>query len=486
MFVTAKMLFSLFLKLQVIMDFLGVIQANVITECRNENNCIKNYSDVYNSLRSEENYYNIALALYPSREPSSVVVRINLYSTNQSDPHTGRDSPVQYTWCMSCLYAAIPANVLELLSLGAILISSRTKDLDITIAPFCCNVSKDKRIVNIDRVLSELQDLADSPKIENPTLNTVECVTEGHTPDIASVTAKRKTYIRAMLWSSLSFAFFFGPLLALGSFIFRFMDENDDTQAKGNRLELAQAVRCTIFLLAFVEFGLILTVVGFAIDSAAPCEIYIILGVIFVEALIIMPMVAKKRWFKVLPENKKCEKVVVFMWGNLTAFHFSWLVVGIMINTLWGFTVLLVISVVISAFVFAIYIFLCSTKAACEQTARIAGRKAGRKTARKAARKAAGADKLRFGFICFSSLLSVMSLVVVVILSGQAFFGRESANELMKTALLYVTTAFISWIARKVKEEGDKTKKSGAGGAEKNDERQDLVEPNTNELTEIN
>lgn len=232
--------------------------------------------------------------------------------------------------------------------------------------------------------------------------------------------------------------FFFGPLLALGSFIFRFMDENDDTQAKGNRLELAEAVRCTIFLLAFVEFGLILTVVGFAIDSAAPCEIYIILGVIFVEALIIMPMVAKKRWFKVLPENKKCEKVVVFMWGNLTAFHFSWLVVGIMINTLWGFTVLLVISVVISAFVFAIYIFLCSTKAVSEET-NVAAIKA---------------DKIRFGLICVISLLSLMSLIVVVILSGQAFFGRDSANELMKTALLYVTTAFISWIARKVKEEG--------------------------------
>ena len=286
-----------------------------------------------------------------------------------------------------------------------------------------------------------------------------------------------------MLWSSLSFAFFFGPLLALGSFIFRFMDKNDDTQAKGNRLELAQAVRCTIFLLAFVEFGLLLTVVVFAIDSAAPWEIYIILGVIFVEALI-MPMVARKRWFKVLPKNKKCEKVVVFMWGNLTAFHFCWLVVGIMINTLWGFTVLLVISVVISAFVFTIYIFLCSIKAASEQAGRKAGGKAGWKDGRKDGRKAAGADKLRFGFICFSSLLSVMSLVVVVILSGQAFFGRESANELMKTALLYVTTAFISWIARKVKEEGDKTRKSGAGGAEKNDERQDLVEPNTNELTE--
>lgn len=445
MFVTPKMLFSLLLKLQMIMGFLGVIQANVITECRNHNNCIKNYSDVYNSLGSEGNYYNIALALYPSREPSSVVVHVNLYSTNQSDHQTGRVSPVQYTWSMSCLYAAIPAQVLEILSLGAILITPRTQDLDITIPPFCCNVLEDERIAIIDRGLSELQDLAESPKSQNPKLNTAECITRGHTPDISSVTAKRKTYIRAMLWSSFSFAFFFGPLLALSSYIFSFMAENDKTPGKGNRVELAQAVRIIIVLLAVVEFVLFVAVGVIAVRSATPWEIYFILVVILAEAFIV-PCVAKEKWFTFLSEKKKCKKFFVFMWGNLTAIHICWLVVGIMINTLWGFTVLLVISVVISSFVFAIYIFLCSTKAASERASKAPTR----------------ADKIRFGIICFISLLSLMSLVVVVVLSGQAFFGRDSANELMKTALLYVTTAFLSWIARKVKQEGDKTTKRGS------------------------
>ena len=190
-----------------------------------------------------------------------------------------------------------------------------------------------------------------------------------------------------------------------------------------------------------------------AVGSATPWEIYVILGVIFAEALIV-PFVAREKWFRFLSEKKKCKKLFVFMWGNLTAIHICWLVVGIMINTLWGFTVLLVISVVISSFVFAIYVFLCSTNAASERASKAPTR----------------ADKIRFGIICFISLLSLMSLVVVVVLSGQAFFGRDSANELMKTALLYVTTAFLSWIARKVKEEGDKTTKSR----------------NTTELTGIN
>lgn len=131
-------------------------QANVISRCKDHAECCKTYDDAYTSLASPQNYHNIALALYPSRYPSSVLLQVNLYSMNQSDYHTERTSPEQYTWSTSCLYAAIPARVLEFLSLGAILITPRTRDLDISIPPFCRNVSEEERIVIIERVLSEV------------------------------------------------------------------------------------------------------------------------------------------------------------------------------------------------------------------------------------------------------------------------------------------------------------------------------------------
>ena len=134
-------------------NFFRRAEANVISECINYTTCSKTYGDVYNSLASQRNYYNIALALYPSRKPSTVLVHVNLYAFNQTE----KSSPVQYTWSMSCLYVAFPAKVLEVLSLGSILITSRTRGLNITIPPFCCNVSKDERIVIIDRVLSEVR-----------------------------------------------------------------------------------------------------------------------------------------------------------------------------------------------------------------------------------------------------------------------------------------------------------------------------------------
>ena len=125
---------------------------SVLKECVNYTTCIETYPDVYSALASPKNYFNIALALYPARKPSSVLVYVNLHTFNQ----TGRSSPVPYTWSMSCLYAALPAKVLELLSLGSILVTSRERKLNITIAPFCCNASEDDRPIIIDRVLAEV------------------------------------------------------------------------------------------------------------------------------------------------------------------------------------------------------------------------------------------------------------------------------------------------------------------------------------------
>ena len=55
--------------------------------------------------------------------------------------------------------------------------------------------------------------------------------------------------------------------------------------------------------------------------------------------------------------------------------------------------------------------------------------------------------------VCGASLCSIFSLVTVMLLAGQSFFGRETANDVVKITLLYVTTAFVSWILAKIKKE---------------------------------
>ena len=150
---TLQKFFSPLLLIQVIVtNFAQHTKANVLKECVNNTTCIETYADVYSALASPKNYFNIALDLYPARKPSSVLVHVNLHTFNQ----TGKSSPVPYTWSMSCLYAAFPAKVLELLSLGSILITPRKRKLNITIEPFCCKVSEEERQIVIDRALAEV------------------------------------------------------------------------------------------------------------------------------------------------------------------------------------------------------------------------------------------------------------------------------------------------------------------------------------------
>ena len=115
-----------------------ISQADIFNNCVNSNSCSHTYEQVYQSLSQSENNFNISHALYPGRsKPSSVHVFVNVYGPNKT-------TPAAYTWSMSCIYAALPGAVLQVLSLGSILVSPRTQELDIQIPPFCCNVSENK------------------------------------------------------------------------------------------------------------------------------------------------------------------------------------------------------------------------------------------------------------------------------------------------------------------------------------------------------
>ena len=131
-------------------------RADVISECANATSCIGTYADIYKSLASDVNSFNIEYALYPANEPSSVLIFVNLYGQNGTDK-TGNDSVpdvMKYIWSLRSLYAAFPAVFLEISSFFSILVTPRTQELNITIPFFCCNVSVKDRKRMIKTVLA--------------------------------------------------------------------------------------------------------------------------------------------------------------------------------------------------------------------------------------------------------------------------------------------------------------------------------------------
>ena len=125
----------------------GAVFNNCVNSTNATNSCSDiTYEQVYNILTKSDNSFNIESALYPAKRPSSVRVFVNVYGPNKT--------VAKYTWSISSLYTALPAEVLEVWSLWAILVKRRTEKLDLTISIDCCDVTQGKLKGHIDGVLA--------------------------------------------------------------------------------------------------------------------------------------------------------------------------------------------------------------------------------------------------------------------------------------------------------------------------------------------
>ena len=120
-----------------LIDFVQPTHADVIMNCTKFTYCIDSYADIYKSLTTEKNSFNIESALYPAMMPSSLVVKVQIYGPDDT-------FAANYTWSVNCLYVAFPLEVLQVLSLGSILVTPRTQELKICIPQFCKNFSSVK------------------------------------------------------------------------------------------------------------------------------------------------------------------------------------------------------------------------------------------------------------------------------------------------------------------------------------------------------
>ena len=195
---------------------------------------------------------------------------------------------------------------------------------------------------------SQLQDLAVRPEIRDPRLNTAECVIEGHETDIMA-TGPRSSYIRAILWCAFIFSFWAGPYLA--EIILGVIEQRSQSPQSAMELResqaltspgpgenisepLIRAIVCVCCLSLCVEIIILGFIFKFSVSGNAPIDVYIYIGILILEGVILT----------CLKKKKKCPSNRVFILTFcliFTSHHFCWLVIGIMINPVWGLTVLL-------------------------------------------------------------------------------------------------------------------------------------------------
>lgn len=279
-----------------------------------------------------------------------------------------------------------------------------------------------KETVYCNRIFSflQLQDLAVSPSIRDPQLNSAECVTEGHKPDILATGHSER--IIAILCCSCLFAVLSGPLLAL------YVMHYQENRPKIERWTMH--VLCVGLIVIFLSLFIYCIILAI---KEKPKEKFLH----FIHA--IYPLIAGVGFVVggctcwICHKSVKWYAMLYVICANLTAYHFCWLLVGIMLNPTWGLAVLLIICLVIGVFTFTVFTFLSSVYESNGNTS-----------------EDQQGDNSKHGyqsfFSCLAAFLAVCCLIVVVILAGQSYHGRQTADEVLKDGILYLISVSFSWL----------------------------------------
>ena len=224
------------------------------------------------------------------------------------------------------------------------------------------------------------------------------------------------------MWLSFCFAFFLSPWLAIYTLVYF-------DNVKCHEKALYNALKWASVTMLIVELGLFIAASVLSGQSKAPAKGHIlsILIIIMLEGLI----AGGSCFLGKIPKLDNCKcvalQIIIFMLASMTSYHFCWVVIGVLMNTLWGVTVFLFICVVIVVLVFILYSYF--------RTFQHTGFKSA---------------------ICYLPLLlPVVSLVTLVIINGQSFFSvKDDTDGIMKTVILSVITAIMSWMLPSKKRQG--------------------------------
>ena len=259
-------------------------------------------------------------------------------------------------------------------------------------------------------------------------------MTEGHNPDIEAT--GRGDYLRAVLWCSfwcpmmLSQILFFWALDYLkenssGEKDCVFCSSNEDTTClfcckfdfcHKKEKPLIRSVTCLCCFLLVIEAVVVCAVVLLpgenSTKSNCPPEFYAILPVIGLECFVICILQCCV-CCEQLKIGSFCSRLLLIVCTNLLLYHLCWVAIGIMINPSWGLSVLLIISFSFVSLFYAIYqicdVNECNSVLFFQRVS-----------------------------ICTAGFFGLCFAVAAPALAGRSFYGRETADDIMKTALLSV------------------------------------------------
>lgn len=252
-----------------------------------------------------------------------------------------------------------------------------------------------------------------SPGIRNPELNTAECVTQGHEPNIDNPGVSH--YIKPILWCSFVSVMLLGPIVA--RFVINFLGNGN---WEGPLIVSATIIFAVFFI---VDFALIIFLIINPGLKNIPLQICIPVVCIILEGIVLnliqyccfkCDICSKlEKWFR--------HSCIFLPCINLLLYHLCWVIVGIMINPAWGLTVLFIACFVVVALLFSVG-QICDFQ---------------------------NDSSPIYRFLMFFSAFCGLSLVgALAVLAGQTFYGRETAEDVIKTGLLYIV-GVISWIFQK-------------------------------------
>lgn len=287
-------------------------------------------------------------------------------------------------------------------------------------------------------------------------------------------TAGQSTYILGTIFSSFLFTIFLGSWLAIFTLLVFYRKYNLEVRDDKSSLAMIKAVKCVSVAMVCVElvlFGIIiwLSAIGNAswFIYAAPVTLLIlglIIGICVSEDTLVKgnkdtpvkgneytpvrqdtPVSEKNRDSENLqPEKEKkiCSKhmsrlqiISTFIWAFLTSYHISWLVVGIMVNAIWGITVLFFFCLIIFVSIFITY----------------------------------SCFKSRPWFVTF--LFLSLSFVAMVIFAGPPGFGSSTADDVVKIVIVPIATGIIPLIFHVFVDEKENGKSNDKDKENKNNDQ---------------
>ena len=276
----------------------------------------------------------------------------------------------------------------------------------------------------------QLQDLASSPGIRNPELNNAECVIEGHGTDMQAT--GRSLEIRIMIWGSFcSTCAAFDPLYGMIVGYVALLKVTNSPEYK--------PMLCLSVLVgvpgSFIWLILLSVVIYFSVRDG-PLFYLDILLVLIPVLYFITPL--SKRVRDIWNNCKSSDPGQMnsgFMWFQkllaplsviYTCFFSCWMLIGIMLNPIWGLTIALAVCLVISSFNYIVGGYVVVRQTQCDVSMH---------------------QSLRRNWVL--SFLALIFLTIVVIFAGQPYNGRETADGLFKTALFTALVFFTSWMSWK-------------------------------------